>query len=115
MRAFTVYRQHHPFSNLKLVIVGERRGPSFGDAGKDIIDLGPVDEDQKAALLAHCRALAQPSLKESYSRVMMEAWLHGRPVLANSQCRATATAVKGCEGGMLASTIPGVGAPHQHR
>ena len=85
------------------MIAGERAKAAYGDAERGLVDVGVVDEAQKAALLAHCRALAQPSINESYSRVMVEAWLYGRPVLVNEACSTTAGAVRRSNGGFLVS------------
>ena len=104
VHAFGEFRRRHPMSRLKLVLAGER-STSYGDTGKGIVDLGRVDETEKAALLAHSLALVQPSTMESYSRVMMESWLHGRPVVVNEQCEATATVVRETGGGLLAGTV----------
>jgi glycosyltransferase involved in cell wall biosynthesis len=66
------------------------------------IDLGLVSDEEKQNLLRECSALAQPSQNESFSRVMMEAWLHGKPVAAHSDCLATAIAVQRSGGGWVA-------------
>src|SRR5262249_6311427 len=58
----------------------------------------------RAALLANCRALVQPSRNESYSRTMMEAWLHAKPVVAHSECLATGRAVEASGGGWAAAS-----------
>jgi glycosyltransferase involved in cell wall biosynthesis len=42
---------------------------------------------------------------ESYSRVIMESWLHGRPVVVHEQCAATSTVVRETGGGLLAGTV----------
>ncbi len=101
--AFTNFKRTQPTSRTKLVLAGERP-VSYGDSSKDIVDLGPVSEPEKAALLAHCRALAQPSTNESFSRVIYEAWLHGRPVIVHRACLPTMTAVCNAGGGYLADT-----------
>jgi len=101
--AFKGFRRSAPASRLKLVFAGERH-VSYGDSGSGIVDLGPVSEASKAALLEHCRALAQPSLKESFSRVIYEAWALGRPVIVHADCPPTASVVKHCGGGYLADT-----------
>jgi glycosyltransferase involved in cell wall biosynthesis len=47
-----------------------------------VIDVGLLSIEQRNNALAAALAYAQPSLNESYSRTVMEAWLAGRPVLA---------------------------------
>ena len=103
VHAFGEFKRRHPMSRLKLVLAGERPS-SYGDISRGIIDVGPVEEPEKLALLANARALVQPSVMESYSRVMIEAWLNGRPVIVHEDCLATATVVRQVGGGLLAGT-----------
>ena len=103
VRAYIAFKQQHPDSALKLVLAGVG-SQSFDNSAQGVIDLGLVEESEKAALLAHCLALFQPSRNESYSRVMMEAWFYGRPVAAHRDCLATAIAVGRAQGGWLAAT-----------
>jgi glycosyltransferase involved in cell wall biosynthesis len=102
VRAYAAFKQKHA-SNLKLVLAGPG-SESFDDPGLGVVDLGLVDERDKEALLANCLALFQPSRKESYSRVIMEAWFYGRPVAAHRDCLATAMAVEEAQGGWLADS-----------
>jgi glycosyltransferase involved in cell wall biosynthesis len=104
VQAFAAFRRRQPTSQLKLVLAGERP-VSYGDSTKAILDLGPVSEPEKAALLAHCRGLVQPSLNESFSRVIYEAWTHGRPVIVHADCLPTQSAVAASGGGFVASTV----------
>lgn len=100
-RAFAQFKAAHPASALQLVLAGPG-AESFAFAA-GIHDLGLVADETKAALLAHARALAQPSRNESFSRVMMEAWAAGRPVAAHRACLATAIVVERAGGGWLAA------------
>jgi glycosyltransferase involved in cell wall biosynthesis len=104
VHAFGDFRRRNPMSRLKLVMAGHRT-MSFGDSSRGIIDVGPVSESQKAALLSHARALVQPSTMESFSRVIMESWMMGRPVVVNEDCQATAPLVRQCRGGLLAGSV----------
>ena len=79
--------------SLKLVICG---GGDFSDLHRpqalgreDLIDLKHVSEEEKARLLKHALFLAQPSVNESFSIVLMEAWLAHTPVLVNAMCEVT--------------------------
>ncbi len=101
-RCFLHFRERHPESRLQLVLAGPGKVPLPADC-PGLIDLGEVSEARKGALLGRCAALFHPSENESYSRVLMEAWLHGRPVAASTHCMATATAVAD-GGGWLAAT-----------
>ncbi len=103
VRAYAAFKQKHHDSDLKLVLAGPG-STSFNSFVPGVVDLGLVEEREKEALLANCLALFQPSPKESYSRVIMEAWFYGRPVAAYRDCLATAMAVEGAQGGWLAGT-----------
>ncbi|PSB48040.1 group 1 glycosyl transferase [Cyanosarcina cf. burmensis CCALA 770] len=103
VRAYAIFKQKYPDSSLQLILAGSGE-TSFHDAAPGLTDLGLVSESEKEALLANCLALFQPSRNESYSRVMMEAWFYGRPVVVHQDCLATASAVKSARGGWLAAT-----------
>jgi glycosyltransferase involved in cell wall biosynthesis len=99
---FAAYKKKHPDSPLQLILCGPGTG-SYSNPEAGIEDRGEVGEKEKQALLEHCLALVNPSLNESYSRVIMEAWLAGKPVAANSGCLATAGLVKEAQGGLTAA------------
>ena len=101
-RAFAQFKIAKPKSDLQLVLAGP--GSESFASTEGMHDLGLVSNEIKSALLTHCRALAQPSHHESFSRALMEAWSLGRPVLAQGDCLATAGAVEDCGGGWLAAT-----------
>ena len=101
--AFGEFRRRQAASPLRLVLAGERP-VSYGDVAKGIVDLGPVGEAEKRALLQHARALVQPSTSESFSRVIYESWLASRPVVVHTGCLPTATAVERSGGGFTADT-----------
>lgn len=92
---------------LKLVIVG---GGSFDDLHRgsakirpDIVDLSQVSEHDKQRLIRHALILCQPSVNESFSIVLMEAWLLGTPVLVNAACLVTRSHVVESGGGLYFS------------
>ena len=101
-RAYRRFRELAPESPLQLVSAGLGERTSMEDV-LGIVDLGFVTEDQKVRLLLNCAMLMQPSVNESYSRVLMEAWHAGRPVAVNAQCAPTADAVLETGAGWLAS------------
>ena len=69
-------------SRLKLVLMGKSILPiPDNDA---IIPLGFVSNEEKFDGLAACRCLINPSLYESLSMILLEAWAIGRPVLVNA-------------------------------
>ncbi|MCB0360536.1 MAG: glycosyltransferase family 4 protein, partial [Bdellovibrionales bacterium] len=65
-----------------------------------ILDLGFVDEDEKRTLMGEARFLIQPSTNESFSIVLMEAWLCGTPVLVHARCAVTREHVVQSGGGL---------------
>ena len=102
-RAYSAYRASAPDTRLHLVLAGPGKAPMPADC-TGISNLGAVSETDKHRLLCECAALFSPSIHESYSRVIMEAWFHARPVVAHAGCPATATAVQESGGGWLAET-----------
>ena len=89
---------------VQLVIAG---GGSYSDLGRaealeraDVIDIGYLSEDDKARLIKHSSVLCQPSTNESFSIVLMEAWLLGTAVLVNSDCPVTREHVVDSGGGL---------------
>lgn len=90
--------------DLKLVIAG---GGDFKDLYRDavlergdVVDLTRLSEDQKLALLRSAVALIQPSVNESFSIVLMEAWLQGTPALVHGQGAVTRDHVLRSKGGL---------------
>jgi glycosyltransferase involved in cell wall biosynthesis len=83
-----------------LVLIGPGSIPVPAAARGRVHDLGFVDEELKrdafAAALAHC----SPSLTESFSIVLMESWLAGRPGLVNARCAVTRDHVLRASGGL---------------
>lgn len=101
LNAFSRFRAVRPNSKLRLVLAGP--GVAFA-LPPETSDSGVVSDEQKGNLLRNCRALVQPSDKESFSRVMMEAWFHGKPVAVHAKCAATAIPVKRSHGGWIAES-----------
>jgi glycosyltransferase involved in cell wall biosynthesis len=82
---------------LALVLAGD--GPVEIPAGAAILDAGYLDQEEKADALAGALALVNPSVNESFSLVVMESWLAGRPVLVNAACEVTAEHCRLSHGG----------------
>jgi glycosyltransferase involved in cell wall biosynthesis len=66
---------------------------------------GFVAEAEKQALLAGAAALVHPSLNESFSLVLLEAWLAECPVLVHKQCPVTSGHVTRSQGGLAFATF----------
>ena len=102
LEAFARFRESRRTTSLQFVIAGPHATPLRGDG---VVDLGAVTEEQKASLLAHARALVQPSTNESFSFTVHEAWHFRRPVVVHADCPATAEIVRESGGGWLAGNI----------
>lgn len=63
-------------------------------------DLGFVDIQDKYDAYAAAMCLCQPSKNESFSIVIMESWIAGRPVLVHEDCDVTADFTKLSNGGL---------------
>jgi glycosyltransferase involved in cell wall biosynthesis len=62
--------------------------------------LGFVSDAAREALLAEARVLVMPSLYESLSMVLLEAWNHGVPALVNGRCQVLKGQVRRANGGL---------------
>ena len=84
-----VFKKNNPAQPLSLALLGtgEVRIPPESAGG--ILDLGYVDEELKHDGYAACLALCQPSVNESLSIVLMEAWLAGTAGIVNARCAVT--------------------------
>ena len=89
-------------TDLKLVLMGggSIELPDELVRQKRIIDLGFVDIQDKYNGQAAAEFLCQPSKNESFSLVIMESWLCGRPVLVHSGCPVTRNFVSESDGGL---------------
>lgn len=74
---------------LKLVIAGDGEVVIPQDMRNDVIDLGFLSERDKMDAVAGAIFVCQPSVNESFSIVIMEAWLTGTPVLVHGNCEVT--------------------------
>ena len=103
VQAFNEFKSRRPASNLKLVLAGT--GSESYASADSVVEMGFISGELKAALLAQCLVLVQPSANESFSRVLMEAWAAGRPAAVNGGCPATAIAVKEAGGGWTPTSL----------
>ena len=93
---------------VRLAILG---GGSFEDLHRpevlsrnDIVDLPHMSERDKQRLLRHALYLCQPSTNESFSIVIMEAWMVGTPVVVHAACPVTRHHVEVSKGGLYFSS-----------
>jgi glycosyltransferase involved in cell wall biosynthesis len=66
----------------------------------DLVALGFVDEQSKWDALSACDLLVVPSLYESLSMVLLEAWSIGKPVLVNGSCEVLVGQCRRAQGGL---------------
>lgn len=92
-------------TELKLVLIGGGNIalPQELVKNKRIIDLGFVDRQDKYNAQGAAEFLCQPSHNESFSLVIMESWLCGRPVLVHEECAVTKNFAAESNGGLYFS------------
>jgi glycosyltransferase involved in cell wall biosynthesis len=71
----------------------------------DLVDLPHMSERDKQRLLRHALYLCQPSTNESFSIVIMEAWMVGAPVVVHGACPVTRHHVEQSRGGLYCSSM----------
>ena len=98
---FARYRLTHPDRPLKLVLIGGGGVRVPPRLARDVLDLGFVSPQDKADAYAGALALCQPSLLESFSLVVMEAWLSNVPVLVHGGCPVTREHCLAANGGLF--------------
>jgi glycosyltransferase involved in cell wall biosynthesis len=95
------YRFTHQDRKLRLVLIGSGGVRIPERLGHDVLDLGFLPVQDKADACAAALALCQPSLVESFSIVMMEAWLTGTPSLVHAGCAVTREHCLAANGGLF--------------
>ena len=94
---FILYKQRQS-QPLKLVLMGKGDLPL--PHHPDIVPIGFQSEKDKLDVYAAATVLVQPSLMESFSIVIMESWLAGKPVLVHNNCEVTRTHIVRSNGGL---------------
>ena len=94
---FATYKLRRP-GPLALVIAGDPVQPV--PAHPDVIQMGVVDERTKHGLYRGAEVVVVPSFFESFSMVLTEAWVHGRPALVQGRCDVLAGQVGRSKGGL---------------
>jgi glycosyltransferase involved in cell wall biosynthesis len=94
---FAAYKERHP-GPLALVLVGPL---SFTpDPHPDIVLTGAVDEPDKWDIVRGAQVSISPSALESFSLVVLEAWVDRIPVMVNGACGPTREHAERSGGGL---------------
>jgi glycosyltransferase involved in cell wall biosynthesis len=88
-------------SPVKLVSAGAGDADVHPRLRGRVIDVGLLSTEQRNNALAAALAYVQPSLMESYSRTVMEAWLAGTPVLVRKGGAVVEWHLSNCGGGFV--------------
>jgi glycosyltransferase involved in cell wall biosynthesis len=100
LRAFTRAVLHHKV-DLDLVSFGVGKIVLPAEIASRVKDLGFLPQEEVGDAYAAAAAYVQPSLYESFSRTIMESWLAGTPVVANSACEVVRWHCERSGGGLL--------------
>jgi glycosyltransferase involved in cell wall biosynthesis len=100
---FAEFKRKHPDSELELKLIGSGSIDFVDVLPSGVVDLGFVSEEEKEKLMAEAVVLCQPSVNESFSIVLMEAWLRKTPVLVHADCAVTREHVVRSGGGLYFS------------
>ena len=92
-----LYRQRRP-SAPRLVLLGPVHEGLEGD--EHVVVAGRQPEDVKWGALQACEFAVTPSAWESFSLVVLEAWLAGAPVVVNGRSAATLEHCQRSRGGL---------------
>jgi glycosyltransferase involved in cell wall biosynthesis len=98
---FARYIHRTSRNDLRLVLIGKGEVRIPREIRHLVVDLGFASDQDKHDAYAAATVVCQPSLWESFSRLVLEAWLGRTPVLAYSECAVTAYHVQTSEGGLL--------------
>lgn len=96
---FRVFKRHIGF-DMKLAMMGTGPLPLQPIDKKYVVDLGYLSEQAKRDAFAAATVFCQPSLNESLSIVLMEAWLAERPVMVHARCPVTVEHCVRSKGGL---------------
>lgn len=99
LKYFSEYHKRR-LSDLKLVLIGGGKIDIPAVIADKVHDLGFVAKQDKYDAYAAAELLCQPSHNESFSLVIMESWLCGRPVLVNDRCAVTKNFAMESNGGL---------------
>ncbi len=97
---FRVFKRHNR-TNVNLAMMGSGPLPLLPVDKKYVIDLGYLSEQNKRNAFAAAGVFCQPSLNESLSIVLMEAWLAETPAMVNAGCPVTVEHCMKSHGGLF--------------
>ncbi len=100
---FATYKERHP-GPLALALVGPVSVDI--DPHPDIVVTGAVDEADKWDIMRDALVAVSPSALESFSLVVIEAWVERLPVLVNGACGPTREHCERSGGGLWFSSYP---------
>jgi glycosyltransferase involved in cell wall biosynthesis len=100
MNYFALFKKRYP-SPLRLVLIGNIPVRIPPERREDILDFGFVPRADKIDAYGGAALFCQPSVMESFSIVIMEAWLCGAPVLVNAGCPVTVEHCRESRGGLF--------------
>jgi glycosyltransferase involved in cell wall biosynthesis len=103
LRYFNEYKQTN-LNDLQLILIGGGDINIPHAIRNDVRDLGFVAMQDKYDAYSAATLLCQPSVNESFSLVVMENWICGRPVLVHSDCAVTKDFVQKSNGGLYFKT-----------
>jgi glycosyltransferase involved in cell wall biosynthesis len=100
---FATYKERHP-GPLALALVGGVAYPL--DPHPDIVMTGLVDEADKWDIVRDALVSVSPSALESFSLVVLEAWVDRVPVIVNGTCGPTREHAERSGGGLWFTSYP---------
>ena len=86
--------------DVKLVLTGSGTVCPPAGLARHVLDVGFVSEAEKQAAMAGAAVFCQPSTNESFSIVLLEAWLAGAPALVHARCDVTVDHCRNSDGGL---------------
>ncbi len=92
--------------NVKLVFTGTGMLEACAEIKPHIIDVGFVSEQEKHEAMAGAVAFCHPSINESFSIVLLEAWLARTPALVHAKCDVTRYHCRKSNGGLWFMAYP---------
>lgn len=90
--------------DIHLVLIGGGKIDIPSEIKNRVHDLGFVEIQDKYDAYGAAMCLCQPSTNESFSIVIMESWIAGRPVLVNEKCDVTTNFAKKSNAGLYFNT-----------